>query len=327
MRLRQHLHLFGAALLAAFGATAAFVIPFCMQIEEPINILVVTQVLNLTMTMFMVAIAHAVLLGLPLFLLVRRMRSHVGIAACALGGFAVAAIPFGVLALVSMLGVQNAWTDGKPTVVNGVPTLYFWIGYIRTIGLAGLLGLVGGLTFWAAMRSGTSRRSWGVVSAAALLTCGVIILPIVVRDRSCHNLFRDGRTSVGPQVYANLKVPAEDWRKLEQTFADFGQTHALSIRGDEQLRNGRSTWRTLDLCNEAGISINVYDEPWLARAHSPRADEGMMLSIYSLKPDSDWKPLARHLLNEIETIWPEKTIFRGPSGQILSFEDAMKGRP
>ena len=140
-----------------------------------------------------------------------------------------------------------------------------------------------------------------------------------------HNLFRDGRTSVAPQVYASLKVPAEDSRTLEQAFAVLGRAQALSIRGDEQIRYGRSTWRTLDLCNEAGISINVYDEPGLA--HSPRADEGIKLSIYSLKPDWDWKPLARHLLNEIEKIWPEKTKFRGPGGQIVSFEDAMQGRP
>jgi hypothetical protein len=203
-----------------------------------------------------------------------------------------------------------------------------WIEYVRAVGLEGTLGLVGGLTFWAAMRlSGSGRPSWSVVSAAVLLTCGIFILPVVVRDRSCHNLFRDGRTSVRPQIYANLKVPAEDWKRLEQTFADFGRAHALSIRGDEQLRNGRSTWRTLDLCNDAGISINLFDEPWLVQVHSPRADEGMKLSVYSLKPDSDWKPIARHLLNEIERIWPEKTTFRGPGGQILSFEDAMKGRP
>jgi len=122
-------------------------------------------------------------------------------------------------------------------------------------------------------------------------------------------------------------VPAEDSRTLEQAFAVLGRAQALSIRGDEQIRNGRSPWRTLDLCNEAGISINVYDEPGLAHAHSPRADEGIKLSIYSLKPDWDWKPLARHLLNEIEKIWPEKTKFRGPGVQVVSFEDAMQGRP
>ncbi len=124
MRLQQHLHLLGATLLAAFGVTIAFVVPLCVQIEEPVNIVAIQQFLNLTMTTFMVATAHAVLFGLPLFLLVRRKRSHVGIAICALGGFVVAALPFGVLALVSMLSVQNASTDGRPTIVNGVPTLF-----------------------------------------------------------------------------------------------------------------------------------------------------------------------------------------------------------
>ncbi len=327
MRSQQLMLLLAAAVFAAFAATLAFVIPFLVQVEEPINIVLVTEVLNLTMTTFTVAIAHAVLLGLPLFLLVRRMRPRVGIAVCALGGFVVVAMPFGVLALLSMFSVQTASSDGQPTVVNGVPTLAGWVQYIRTVGLAGLLGLVGGLTFWAAMRrSGSNTQSWSVISAAAVLTCGVFILPVVVRDRSCHNLFRDGRTSVGPQVHANLKVPAEDWKRLEQTFADFGQAQALSIRRDEQIRDGRIMWRGVDLCNDTGVSVSVYDEPWLARMHSPRADEGMTLSIYSLKPGSDWKPLARHLLNEIETTWPQKTTFRGPSGQILSLEDAMNGR-
>ncbi|PJG52817.1 hypothetical protein CVM73_23420 [Bradyrhizobium forestalis] len=322
MRLQCHLHLLAAALIAAFGATAAFVIPLGVQIEEPINISVVTQALNLTMFTYTVAAAHAVPLGLPLFLFVRRRRSHVGIAACALGGFVVGTMPFGVLAFLSMIG------GGNPTLINDAPPPFGWIEYVRTTGLAGLLGLVGGLVFWVAMRFfGSSRQSWTVVSAAALLSCGVFILPVAVRDRTCHNLFRDGRTSVGPQVYANLKVPPEDWKKLEQTFVDFGQAQALSIRRDEQTRDGRIMWRSVDLCNEAGVNVSVGDEPWLARTHLPRANEGMTLSIYSLKPDADWKPLARRFLSEIETVWPEKTTFRGPSGQILSFEDAMKGRP
>lgn len=336
--------MFGAAVLAAFAATAAFVIPFLARIEEPFSIVVVSQILTLTKTTFIVAVTHSLLIGLPLFLLVRRMRSDAGIAACTLGGFVVAAIPIGVLALISMIGVRSASTNGTPTIVNGAPTLFGWIEYVRTIGLAGLLGLVGGLTFWAAMRlsgsapdspdkAGTkSNRSnepiwrWNVVFAAVVLTCGIFVLPVIVRDRSCHNVFRDGRTSVGPQVYADLKVPAEDWQTLKQMFEHFGDAQALSVRSDEQLRDGRPTWRELDLCNDVGVSINVYDEPWLTRMHSPRADQGMRLSIFSLRPGPDWKPLARDLLSEIETTWPQKTTFRGPSGQILSFEDAMNGR-
>ncbi|MFK4383402.1 hypothetical protein GPL17_17320 [Bradyrhizobium yuanmingense] len=322
MRVQQYLLLLGAALLAAFSATLALVIPLCVQIEDPINIVVVTQVLTLTMTTFIVATTHAILFGLPFYLFVRRKRPRVGIAACALAGFLVAAMPFSVLALIG---------GGVPTMVNrfnGAPPPFSWIEYVSTLAVLGSSGLVGGLTFWAAMRSSiSSRRSWSVVSAAVLLTGGVFILPIVVRDRSCHNLFRDSRTSVRPQVYANLKVPAEDWKRLEQTFTDFGQAQALSIRRDVHTRDGRVVWRSVDLCSDAGVSISVGDEPWLAGVHSARADEGMTFSIYSLKPDSGWRLLARHLLDEIEKMWPEKITFRGPSGQILSFEDAMKGRP
>ncbi|MCG2637827.1 MULTISPECIES: hypothetical protein [Bradyrhizobium] len=85
-------------------------------------------------------------------------------------------------------------------------------------------------------------------------------------------------------------------------------------------------WRSLNLCNDAGVNIDVYDAPWLAYSRSPLADEGMTLSIYSQKPDADWKPLARQLLSEIGTTWPETITFRGRSGHPLSFEDAMNGR-
>lgn len=328
MRLQRHLHLFGAALLAAFAATAAFVIPLFAKIEESINVVVVADAVNLTRTTFVVAVAHALLLGLPLFLLVRRVRSHVGMVACVIGGFGVAAIPFSILILISLSGVQTASSDGQSTVVDGVPTLAFWVQYVSIVGLTGLLGVASGITFWVAMRpSRSNARSWSIICAAVVLTCGIFTLPVVVRDRSCHNLFRDSRTSVGPQVYADLNVRAEDWKKLEQTFADFGHAHALSLRGDEQIRDGRLTWRGIDLCNDAGISISLYDEPWLARSHSPLAERGMRLSVYSLKPGAEWKPLARHLLGEIETAWPQTITFRGPRGQILSFEDAMNGRP
>ena len=327
MRSQRLTLVLAAALLAAFAATLGVIIPLLIRIEEPINIVVVSDVLTWTMTTFAVAAAHAVLLGLPLFLLVRRKMGHAGIVACALGGFIVAAVPFGALALISMIGTQFASSNGRPTVINGVPTLAGWIEYALIVGWAGVLGLVGGFVFWTAIRtSGSRAHSWSVVSAAAVLTCGVFILPIVVKDRSCHNLFRDGRTSVGPQVYAELKVPPDDWTKLAQIFAGFGDAHGLSVRGDQQLRDGRITWRGVDLCNDAGISIEVYDEPWLKEVNSPRADKGMRLSIFSLKPDTDWKPLARQLLGEIETNWPTTITYRGPSGQSLSFEDAMNGR-
>lgn len=333
--------LLASALLAALAATLSFIIPTLGQIEEPWNIVVVSEALGILKTTFIVALAHAFILGIPLFLFLRSTRP-IGAITCALGGFLVGSVPFGALALTSMFGLQSASSGGKATVVNGVPTLAGWIEFAYGVGFFGLLGLAGGLTFWAAMRVSNqfagepnatdtqppklSRGSWCVVSAAGVSACAIILLPNSIRDNSCHNLFRDGRTSVRPQINAEINLPAEDWPVLTQMFVSFGQNHSLSFRSDEQIRHGVLTWRSLNLCNEAGVNINAVDRPWLAQINSPLADRGIQFDIYELEPGSDWKTLSRDLISQIDTIWPQKTTFRGPDGRPMSVEDALKGR-
>jgi hypothetical protein len=337
----QKLILLASALLAATVATLLFTIPNLAQIEEPWNIVVVSQALTLARMTFIIVVAHTLVLGLPLFLLLRSMR-RVGFATCALGGIIVGVVPFGVLALISMINLQSASSGGKPTVINGVPTLLGWIEYAYVVGSMGLVGLAGGLTFWVAMRlsgqfAGKPNKpeaqsnklrvgSWSIASVALLLTCTILILPSLVRDNSCHNLFRDGRTSVGPQISADLKLPTEDWPTLRQILVDFGAAHSLSFRNDEMIRHGNITWRDLNLCNEAGVNIDALDRPWLTQINSSLADRGINFSVYALKPSSDWKPLARDLLSRIDSRWPQKTKFRGPDGKVMSVEEALKGR-
>jgi hypothetical protein len=257
-------------------------------------------------------------------------------------GFLVGAVPFGVLDLISMFGVQSASTGGTPTIINGVSTLAGWIEYAYAVSFTGLFGLAGGVTFWVVMRvfgqlagepNGTDaqpskvrRGSWSIVSVAVVLTCAVFLLPSVVRDGSCHNLFRDGRTSIGPQIGADISLPAEDWPTLTQIFVDFGRTHSLSFRRDEQIRRGTLMWRDLNLCSEAGVNIDAVEQPGLAQMKSRIADRGIDITVYELKPGSDWKPLARDLINRIDTTWPQKITFRDPDGRVISVEEALKGR-
>jgi hypothetical protein len=326
-----------STVLAALAATLLFIIPNLGQIEEPWNIVVVSQTLELLRITFIAALAHALILGIPLFL-VLRSRKQVGGITCALGGFLVGAVPFGALALMSMVGLQNASTGGKPTVVNGVPTLAGWIEYAHAFGSIGLIGLAGGLIFWVAMHASgqlasgaeqnaqTSKLSWGVTSAAVALTGAVLLLPSVIKDSSCHNLFRDGRTSIGPQISADLSLPTADWPTLTQIFVDFGAMHSLSFRADEQIHGGTLMWRDLNLCSEAGVNIDALDRPWLAQIGSPLADRGIQFSIYELRSGSEWKPLARELLNGIVKAWPQKTVFRGPDGKVVAAEEALQGR-
>lgn len=325
-------------LLAAAVVTLLLTIPALLLPEEPWNIVVVSEIARLARTIFLVVAALAFVLGLPLFLFLRS-RGRIGIASCALGGFLIGAVPFGALTFVSMMGVQHASSGGKPIVINGVPTLAGWIEFASNAGSVGLFGLGGGLTFWIAMRlSGEiagrpqeirsdrrSTASWSITSFAVILTCTLLVLPVMVRDGSCHNLFRDGRTSIGPQVYAEMKLSAEDWPALRQIFVDFGAAHSLFLRSDENIRDGNLNWRDLNLCNEDGINIDALDRPWLNRTRFP-LDLGMTLRVYALTPGADWKLLARDLVSKIDMTWPGKTTFKGPDGQVIPVEEALKGR-
>jgi len=328
-------------MLSAVVVSLLFIILTAAQIEERWNIVVFSEILTLARTVFVIALAHALVLGLPLFLLLRSLR-NVGIITCALGGFLVAAVPSGVLALTSMSGLQSASVGGRPTVINGVITLAGWIEYAQTVGFIGLFGTAGGLTFWLVLRwsgqmigkpsraeaqsSGLYARSWSMISAAILLSGTIAILPGVVRDNSCHNLFRDGRTSIGPQIHADIELSAEDWPTLRQIFVDFGAAHSLSLRDDEKTQSGKTIWHSLSLCNEAGINIKAADQPWLTRTQAPSAIRGTKFRVYTLKSGSDWQSPTRDLLSRIDVTWPQKTKFRGPNGNIIPLEEALKGR-
>jgi hypothetical protein len=80
---------------------------------------------------FAIGLAHAVFLGLPLFLVFRSMR-WINIMSCVVFGFAVGAVPDGIL----------TW----PMQHAG---LY---GYLKPVIYCGALGAVGGFAFWAALR-------------------------------------------------------------------------------------------------------------------------------------------------------------------------------
>jgi hypothetical protein len=339
MRFRQIILLLAAVLLSAVTVTLLITLVTLAQIEEAWNIIVVSEGFALTRTTLVLCLAHAIVLGLPLVFALRA-KDRLGIVWCALAGFLVGALPFGIMALTSMYGVESASTGGTPTVVDHVPTLAGWIEYAYNVGFIGLFGLAGGITFWAAARlSGLnvprsnetppaeSRvRSAGMVSLAVVLTAAIFVLPVVIRDNSCHNLFRDGRRSIGPQIAAEIKLPAEDWPTLKQMFIAFGAAHDLSFRDDQQVRRGDLMWRSLSLCSEAGVTIQAIDRPWLARINSPLAERGIALSIFELKSGSAWNAVARDLLAKMEAAWPHGVIFRGGDGKMISEEQALQGR-
>jgi hypothetical protein len=339
MRFR-HLIPFAAILIAAFVATLLATVSVLHEFDEPWTIMAVSEVIRTARLVFVLTLAHALLFGLPLFFFLRS-RIRVGLIVCLIAGFLVGATPLACIGLLSMFGVNNASTNGIPTIVNGIPTLAGLLALARSASLFGAFGLAAGLTFWfvlrsfdrLAMESDAKRadreiprtKSWLLASGTLLSTCVALVLPSFIHDNSCHNLFRDGRTTVRPEVFGYIDLNAEEWPRLTEIFRDFGSAHSLELRADQNARNGKLFWRDLNLCNEQGVAIEALDQPWLADVKSP-TPKGVLLSFYEMKPGSEWGSLARDLVGKIDVVWPEKIKFHGPDGKIIPEVEALRGR-
>jgi hypothetical protein len=101
-----------------------------------------------------IALSHAVLLGLPIFLIFQS-RGWIGITACVVLGFAIGAVPGGILTFpVSDFALYgSAWAGGTPTAISGLSTAAIWVSYIKPVMYLGLLGAFGGLVFWVVLMS------------------------------------------------------------------------------------------------------------------------------------------------------------------------------
>jgi hypothetical protein len=101
---------------------------------------------------FGIALAHAVLFGLPLFL-VFRSKGWINILTCVVFGFAIGAVPDGVLTWPMQHAVLYASrsVDGVPTIIDGVITAAGWVSYVKPVIYCGLFGALGGFAFWVAL--------------------------------------------------------------------------------------------------------------------------------------------------------------------------------
>lgn len=96
-----------------------------------------------------VALAHAVVLGLPAYLVLRWFgwtRWWVS----PICGFAIGALPFAIYFSPFDNAASFSQVDDRVLVQNGVTTLAGWIDYGRTAAGLGLLGMAGALAAWQA---------------------------------------------------------------------------------------------------------------------------------------------------------------------------------
>ena len=275
-------------------------------------------------------LAHALVLGLPIFLIFWWKR-WINAISCASAGFIVAAIS-GVVPnwpwTAAMQAMRtNTSVRGVPTVIDGTPTMAGWLDFAGVLVFLGAFGAFAGFIFWLILslcgalaptdnEPDPSRRAsyWGagagraisLAVAAVLLTGAVLAFPSanvgriiadITTDRTCHNVLRD-RDRISSKVGMYLQIVSDDIPKLTRAIEDFAATHALSFRNSSV-----PTALFLSLCNDRGVTIQL--QLFVA------------ISVFELQPGSGWERTTKDLITALETLWPGKLGFNVPGGKFV----------
>ena len=273
---------------------------------------------------YTVVLGHALVLGLPIFLILWWKR-WVNAISCVCGGFLIAAAS-GIVPQWPMGPEGNsASVRGVPLVVDGVPTVAGWIDFLQILIFLGAFGAIAGIAFWLillasgalapAANGGTDRwqrrRAIALGSAGILLTSTVLAIPgatwgRILRpvDQTCHNVLRD-RDSIAPKVSMDLQIAPEQVPRLIGEMREFAASHELQFR-DASVSD---RW-FISLCDDRGATIQLQH----------LAD----ISVFELQPGSGWQLTTRELIERIETLWPGKLRFHAPLGGYKPRPEELK---
>ena len=324
MRFKEYLGYLAAILFAALAPAAVFGFGSA-------------QLATITFT---VALGHALVLGLPAVWL-GWATGRITLITSIVGGFVVGAIPIGVISWPLLYPdlKTSAWSFGVPTMISGAPTLAGWFNYAAGVAFFGAFGAIGGFVFWVVLKwvhAPMSRQavvakpsrdegSRGVILAgtAVLFTGLVFAIPAITKDRTCHNMLRDGRDSIGPQVSMDLPIDVADWTRLTKLFLDFAAARGMSFRDSTQNRPNVMQAIYLSACGEQ-VNVTAMQQRW-STTNTAIPNRGISIGIYEQHDGSDWKQIARDLIAEIELAWPGKLQFRGRDGGVVPMPPELQG--
>lgn len=342
MGVQRKVGLVAAALIAALLPAAVFAM--------------VAGSLKILPLAFAVALAHAFVLGLPLFLLLRRAGWANGFSATA-AGFGIAALPLGALTWpLNHSGARySSWIGPErvPTVVDGSPTLAGWLHYLETLAQFGAFGALGGLAFWVAVsrfgllpaRAGSEEPSlapapggsrpsvlwktpsWriAVFAGVFVIAAGIFLIPTITKDRTCHNVLRDGRSHISAKVGIDLQIPDEEWPVLVKRLQDFAREQDLSFRDSSEVRPGVLRTLYLSLCSEAGITITTVEQRWAHNGFKNLVTgRGVGIALYQVRDSADWRQLARLMISDLKEQWPDRVWFRDGLGRVVPMPEELR---
>jgi hypothetical protein len=162
----------------------------------------------------------------------------------------------------------------------------------------------------------TRIATWaGGLAVAFLLTSGVFAIPAITKDRTCHNMISDGRSSVTTGVVMYVSIEMEDWPKLTEIFERFAAEHGMSMRNSSRGQGDFVRALALSLCREQGPNIWASDQRWASQNFASLFGWGTRVGVREV--DGNWQPLARDLLAEVEAAWPGKVAFRDRRSQVI----------
>jgi hypothetical protein len=125
----------------------------------------------LAVPVFIIALLHGLILGLPTYLIVRRSRSVTALL-CTLGGLCIGALPILTITLLRSLVPNDAQDAPNAYTITVIEP---WSDVI----LFGLHGAIAGLTFFLALRFISNESGWQRRMSGALLA-GVILTGLIV---------------------------------------------------------------------------------------------------------------------------------------------------
>lgn len=269
---------------------------------------------------FAITLGHTVILGLPVALFFRAKRwTRLSVVLAA--AFLVGAIPLGLPVSFS----------GRPAAGLADLPAQLW-----PVWPFGLLGAIGGFVFWLTLRScgvlgiaaETRSRRWNAALAglAAVASLAVAAIPGMTKDRSCHNVLRDGRSSAAPSLNVDLDIPMDDWPTLTTLVEGFAVSHGMLFR-TAGINKPEVKTLGLSACTEQGLVINADDQRWAAQNYAPiLPGRGVPVSVFDLNGGGAWQPLARELVAAFDTQWPGKVRFIGPDGHAISRSEALPAK-
>ncbi|MBT8399765.1 MAG: hypothetical protein KJO98_04755 [Rhodothermia bacterium] len=290
-----------------------------------------TASIELVTLAFVIALGHAIVLGAPVVAILWR-KGWINVLAAVPSGFAIGAAGIAIFTWPVQTPGTSASTGGIQTIVDGTPTLAGWTQYLYAVATFGALGAAGGVMFWLWLRMAgalpaaaadtpvlnvSKQGSVLFPLAIVVFAIGILSLPTVTKDRSCHNVLRDGRSHIRSQVNIDLDIEEEDWPALQEIFDSFSSVHELSFRDASEVRPDVVRTLYLSVCNE-GVTISTAEQRWASQGYRAFMEgRGVGIGVYETQEDSAWRHVAQQLVSRLEQSWPDKVRYRDGGGRLV----------